>query len=255
MLDLLVAEAKARAASLAAERPRFERAATTLPPPGDLVAALRVPGLSVIAEVKRRSPSAGAIAPALDAAGLAAAYVEGGAAAVSVLTERDHFGALPDDLNAVRATVSVPVLRKDFIVDPVQVWEARVMGADAVLLIVAALDDDRLRSLLAEAAAAGMSALVEAHTTGEVRRAVDAGARLVGVNNRDLGTFEVDPTTAVRLRPAIPSGIVAVAESGVSDAAAAARMRDAGYDAVLVGEAAVRAADPAAFVAALRKAS
>lgn len=255
MLDRLVDGARARAAGIAGDRARLERRAADLPAARGFAAALRGPGLAVIAEVKRHSPSAGPIAPDLDPGDLSAAYAAGGAAALSVLTEPEHFGALSGDLEAARSRVPLPVLRKDFIVDPVQVWEARVMGADAVLLIAAALDDTTLRLLVAEAALAGLGVLVEAHTSAEVHRALASGADVVGVNNRDLVTFAVDLETAERLRPLIPDGVVAVAESGVSSPEAAARMRVAGYDAVLVGEAAARAADPAAFIASLREAT
>lgn len=255
MLDRLVDEARSRAAVIASAEDLLREASAALPPTRSLAAALQVPGFSVIAEVKRRSPSAGAIAPGLDPADLAAAYEGGGAAAVSVLTEPDHFGALPDDLERARSRVAVPVLRKDFIVAPVQVWEARVMGADAVLLITAAMDDATLRRLLDEAAAAGLGVLVESHTADEVRRSVAAGASVVGVNNRDLRTFTVDLTTAERLRRLIPEGVVAVAESGVTSPEAARRMQSYGYDAVLIGEAAARADDPAGFIASLLEAS
>jgi indole-3-glycerol phosphate synthase len=254
-LDRLVDEARNRAAVIAPAADHLREAGAGLPPTRSLAEALQVPGLSVIAEVKRRSPSAGAIAPELDPGDLATAYEAGGAAAVSVLTEPDHFGAVHDDLARARSRVSVPVLRKDFIVAPVQIWEARVMGADAVLLITAALDDAMLRRLLDEAAAAELGVLVESHTADEVRRSVEAGASVVGVNSRDLGTFTVDLATAERLRPLIPEGVVAVAESGVTSPEAARRMRSCGYDAVLVGEAAARADDPAAFVASLLEAS
>jgi indole-3-glycerol phosphate synthase len=254
MLVRLIDGARLRAEAISPRMDDFRETSAALPPARDIAAALRAPGLSVIAEVKRRSPSAGAIAPDLDPASLAAAYAAGGAAALSVLTEPDLFGALPGDLEAARSHVSLPVLRKDFIVDPVQVWEARAMGADAVLLITGVLDDGTLRQLLDEAAAGGLGALVEAHTADEVRRSVAAGASIVGVNSRDLGTFTVDLTTAERLRPLIPAGVVAVAESGVISPEAARRMRASGYDAVLVGEAAARADDPASFITSLLEA-
>ena len=218
----------------------------------DFAAALAAPGLGVIAEVKRRSPSAGDIAPGLDPVAQARRYEAGGAAAVSVLTEPDHFGGSLDDLRAVRSAVGLPVLRKDFTLHPAHVWEARAAGADAVLLIGAILDDADLETLIAEAATVGLAALVEVHTVAEAKRAVAAGAAVVGVNNRDLATFTVDLATAEELAAELDDVPVRVAESGISDAAGARRMADAGYHAVLVGEALVRAADPGALLADLR---
>jgi indole-3-glycerol phosphate synthase len=213
--------------------------------------ALAGSGLSVIAEIKRRSPSAGDIAPGLDPALLASRYVEGGAAAVSVLTEPDHFGGSLDDLREVRAAVDVPLLRKDFVLHPVQVAQARAAGADAVLLIAAVLDDATLGDLITVTQGFGMTPLVEAHDATEVARSVASGATVVGVNNRDLTTFEVDLATAEKLRPLIPADSVTVAESGVTSEGGARRMARAGYDAILVGQAAAESDDPAAFVAGL----
>ena len=218
----------------------------------DFAGALARPGLQVIAEITRRSPSAGALAPGLDPAMQAAKYVAGGAAAISVLTEPQFFDGSLDDLVAVRTRVAVPVLRKDFVLDDVQIWEARVNGADAVLLIVAILSDDQLSHLHGTATAGGLATLVEAHTLDEVRRAVDAGAAIVGVNNRDLATFETDLATAEAAAGYLNGAALTVAESGVSSPEGAARMAAAGYDAILVGEAAVTAADPAAFIQSLR---
>ncbi len=254
MLQPILDSVRRRLPAVVASRPRLEAAAAAAPAARDLAAALAAPGLQVIAEVKRRSPSAGSLAPALDPAAQAAAYQAGGAAAVSVLTEPDHFGGSLDDLRAVRDAVDLPILRKDFTLHPAQVWEARAAGADAVLLIAAVLDDEDLAALLAAAAAAGLAALVEVHTAAEARRAAAAGAGLVGVNNRDLATFRVDLATAEAIAPELPPDAVRVAESGIGDAAGAARMARAGYHAVLVGEALVRAADPAALVAELRSA-
>jgi indole-3-glycerol phosphate synthase len=201
-------------------------------------------GPRVIAEVKRRSPSRGDIRIDLDPAGLAAAFAAGGAAAVSVLTEPRHFGGSPDDLRAARAAVDLPVLRKDFVTTAYQVWEARAWGADAVLLIVAALAPPTLRALLDEAAAAGLDALVEVHTVAEAEVAARAGASLVGVNARDLATLEVDPGRFAAVRQAVPAGTVVVAESGIHDRAGVQAAAAAGADAVLVGETLVRADDP-----------
>ncbi|HEX3946741.1 MAG TPA: indole-3-glycerol-phosphate synthase, partial [Acidimicrobiales bacterium] len=208
-------------------------------------------GLAVVAEVKRRSPSKGDLAPGLDPAEVAAAYAAGGASCLSVLTDRDYFGGSPDDLVAARAAVGLPVLRKDFTVGAADVCDARLMGADAVLLIVAALDQRELTELAALADRLGLDALVEVHDRAELDRALDAGARLVGVNQRDLATFAVDPARAEQLAAAIPDGVVAVAESGVGGPIDAARLAGAGYQAVLVGETLVRAPDRAAAVAAI----
>jgi indole-3-glycerol phosphate synthase len=204
----------------------------------------------VIAEVKRASPSQGPIAPGLDAAAQATAYQRGGAAAVSVLTEPTRFAGSLDDLAAVSAT-GVSALRKDFIVDRYQIWEARAAGAAAVLLIVAALDDRTLAGLHDEAALAGLDALVEVHDVEEAARAAAIGARIVGVNARNLRTFEVDPEAFARLRASLPAQALAVAESGISTPEQVREAAACGADAVLVGESLVRAADPAAAVAAL----
>ena len=220
------------------------------PPARGLRAAVRrgPDGPRVIAEVKRRSPSKGDIRIDLDPAALAAAYAAGGASAVSVLTEPRHFAGSPDDLLAVRSAVELPLLRKDFITDRYQVWEARAWGADAVLLIVAALDLPALRALLDETATAGLEALVEVHTLAEAEIAAGAGASLVGVNARDLATLEVDPNRFAEVRRSLPAGTVLVAESGIRDRAGVQAAADAGADAVLVGETLVRASDPAAAV-------
>ncbi len=254
MLQPILDSVRKRLPAVVAARPRLEAAAARAPAARDFAGALAAPGLQVIAEVKRRSPSAGSLAPALDPAAQAAAYEVGGAAAMSVLTEPDHFGGSLDDLRAVREAVGLPILRKDFTLHPAQVWEARAAGADAVLLIAAVLDDRELGALLAEAQAAGLAALVEVHTAAEARRAAAAGAGLIGVNNRDLATFTVDLATAEAIAPELPPDALRVAESGIAGATDAARMAAAGYHAVLVGEALVRAADPAALVAELRAA-
>jgi indole-3-glycerol phosphate synthase len=218
----------------------------------DFVAALARPGLQVIAEFKRRSPSAGPLGMELDAGAQAAAYLEGGAAAISVLTEPRYFAGSIGDLEAVREAVDLPILRKDFIVDERQVAESRAIGADALLLIVAALDRPRLKSLLAETRKSGIAALVEAHDEREARIAVELGADLIGVNNRNLQTFETDLAVAERVAEQLPAGRILVAESGVSTPAGANRMSVAGYDAILVGEALVRSADPVALIRRLR---
>jgi indole-3-glycerol phosphate synthase len=208
--------------------------------------------VAVIAEVKRRSPSKGALAPDLDPADLAAEYEAGGASCVSVLTDAAHFGGSVADLQAARAGCSLPVLRKDFTVSVRDVCDARAMGADAVLLIAAALDDAELRDFAALATELGFDALVEIHDEAELERAMAVGADLIGVNQRDLVTFEVDTARAVRLAPRMPAGVVRVAESGIRDASDAARLAEAGYHAILVGESLVTSGDPRAAVGALR---
>lgn len=212
--------------------------------------ALAGPGVSLIAEVKRASPSKGPLAPDLDAAKQAAAYVSGGAAAVSVLTEPEQFLGSLLDLADV-AALGVPALRKDFVVDPYQVWEARAAGASAVLLIVAALDEPTLGLLHAEAQAAGLDVLVEIHDEAEAEAARRIEARIVGVNARDLRTFELDRDGFARLRAHLDDGVIAVSESGVRDADDVRRAAMDGADAVLVGESLVTAADPQAAVAEL----
>ena len=231
-------------------RDDLQRRLADVAPARDATAALRnAPGLAVVAEVKRSSPSKGALAPIVDPAALAAAYAAGGATAVSVLTERHRFGGSLDDLAAVRAAVQVPVLRKDFMVAPYQIDEARVWGADLILLIVAALDQGRLVAMREQAEALGMTALVEVHDQEETRRALDAGATVVGVNARNLKTLEVDRSTFARLRPFLPDDIVTIAESGVRDLADVQAYADAGARGVLVGEALVTGGTPARTVA------
>lgn len=195
--------------------------------------------VKIIAEVKRASPSRGPLAEILDPASLAVSYETGGASAISVLTEGRKFGGSLADLEAVRGAVQLPVLRKDFIAEPYQVFEARAAGADLVLLIVAALDQQDLAELHRLVTQLGMTALVETHSADEVSRALDVGAGLVGVNARDLSTFELDPNLFGRLAERIPSGVIRVAESAVKTAADVAHYRAAGADIVLVGEALV----------------
>jgi indole-3-glycerol phosphate synthase len=209
--------------------------------------------VAVIAEVKRASPSKGDIAPDLNAATQARAYLDGGAAAVSVLTEPDRFKGSLGDLADV-AALGIPALRKDFVVDRYQIWEARAASAAAVLLIVAALDEPDLALLHDEALAAGLDVLVEVHDSSEVAAAQRIGASIVGVNARDLRTFELDPDAFARLRAQLPEGVLAVAESGIQGADDVERAAREGADAVLVGESLVRAADPAAAVRALLRA-
>lgn len=202
------------------------------------------PTVKVIAEVKRRSPSKGNLAAIPDPATLAQQYEAGGASVISVLTEQRRFGGSLADLDSVRRAVDVPVLRKDFVVTPYQIWEARAHGADVVLLIVAALPQTVLISMVERLHSLGMTALVEAHDADEVRRALDAGARVVGVNSRNLKTLEVDTSTFARLAPLIPDGVVRVAESGVTGPRDVFDYAQAGANAVLVGEALVTGGDP-----------
>ena len=227
--------------------------ARAVPPPRPFRAALAGGnGISVIAEVKRRSPSKGALAPDLVPADTARRYQAGGAAALSVLTDGEFFGGSPDDLAEARGACALPVLRKDFTVSAADVCDARLMGADAVLLIVAALTDEELVRFGRLASDLGMAALVEVHTDAELDRALEAGADLVGVNSRDLRTFTVDLSIAERLARRIPAGVVSVAESGVREAADAAHLAACGYDAVLVGESLVTDPDPESALRKLR---
>src|SRR5660398_68662 len=215
----------------------------------DALQKLQTAEVSVIAEVKRSSPSRGEIAQITDPAALATEYEAGGASVISVLTERRRFGGSLEDLDDVRSKVDVPILRKDFIVTPYQVWEARAHGADMVLLIVAALEQNALESLVERVHSLGMCALVEVHDELEVKRAVDAGARVIGVNARNLKTLEVDRGTFSRVAPKIPDGIVKVAESGIRGSHDVVEYARMGADAVLVGEALVKNKDPRTAVA------
>ncbi len=212
---------------------------------------LRGDGVAVIAEVKRSSPSKGALAAIADPASLAADYESGGAAVISVLTERHRFGGSLDDLVAVRRAVDVPVLCKDFIVSSYQLWEARVHGADLALLIVAALEQNALVSLVERAKSLGLTPLVECHTAEEVARAVDAGTDVVGINARDLRTLQVDRAVFARVAPHIPDHVVRIAESGVRGPHDVIEYPRAGADAVLVGESLVTGRDPRSAVADL----
>lgn len=258
MLDGLVAGALEDSAARRLVRPleRVEAAARNREPALDARAALaRADRVHIIAEVKRASPSRGSLAEIADPAALAADYARGGASAVSVLTEPRRFHGSLADLEAVRAAVTVPVLRKDFIADPYQVFEARAAGADLVLLIVAALDDATLSDLHSLIGELGMTALVEAHSADEVRRAVDLGAGVIGVNARDLSTFELDRSLFGKVAGLIPAGVVRVAESAVQSPADVAAYRADGADAVLVGEALVVHGDPVAAIEAYRAAA
>jgi indole-3-glycerol phosphate synthase len=252
VLDEIVAAHRRAAAEDTRTLDELERAALAARPVRPFRAALAAPGIGVIAEIKRRSPSKGDLAPDLVPAVLAKAYADGGADCLSVLTDVDFFGGSADDLAEARQACDLPVLRKDFTVSEADVYDARAMGADAVLLIVAALSQAELSAFRLLADELGMAALVEVHDVDELRRALDAGAKLVGVNQRDLRTFEVDPARAERLAEAMPPGVVKVAESGIRDAAEVARLAACGYDAVLVGESLVTSGDPAAAVRMLK---
>jgi len=211
--------------------------------------ALTRPGLSLIAEFKRRSPSAGALASdSIDLAAQVGAYERGGAAALSVLTDERHFGGSLDDLRAARGACDLPIIRKDFIVDPYQLYEAAVNGADAVLLIVAALDDERLLSLYQEARSIDLDCLVEVHDAEELERALEAGAEVIGINNRNLDDMSVDIGTTYELMPDVPAGKTVVAESGISGREELAELDRVGVDAVLIGGALMTSSDPEAKV-------
>jgi indole-3-glycerol phosphate synthase len=255
VLDRIVATKEREVAALASRRAALraaaERAAELSAVPS-LEAALRQgEAVAVVAEVKRRSPSAGGIREGAPSAAVARLYAESGAAAVSVLTDAEYFGGCLDDLASAAAVVAVPLLRKDFIIDEAQLWEARAAGASAVLLIVRILEDAVLRELHAAATSVGLDVLVEVHDAAEVERAAAAGARLVGINNRDLATFTTDLDTTLRLAPLVPAGCVIVAESAIRSATDVARVAAAGADAVLVGESLMRAPDPAAVLRSL----
>jgi indole-3-glycerol phosphate synthase len=230
---------------------RLKELAARAASPRDVKAAFAGPEVSVIAEVKRASPSKGALAAIADPASLAVDYEAGGAAVISVLTERRKFGGSVADLAAVREAVAVPVLRKDFIVSSYQLWEARAYGADLVLLIVAALEQNALVSLVERAASIDLVPLVEVHTEEELDRAIDAGATVLGINARNLATLEVDRAVFARLAPRVPRGVVKVAESGVRGPHDLLAYAAAGADAVLVGESLVTGKDPRSAVADL----
>jgi indole-3-glycerol phosphate synthase len=230
---------------------QLKRAATKAASPRDVTGALRRQGVAVIAEVKRASPSKGALAAIADPAALAADYEAGGAAVISVLTEGRRFGGSLDDLAAVRDVVHVPLLRKDFVVSSYQLWEARAYGADLVLLIVAALEQNALVSLIERASSIGLVPLVEVHSQAELSRALDAGAQVVGVNARNLATLEVDRSIFARLAPQVPDDVIKIAESGVRGPHDLLAYAAAGADAVLVGESLVIGKDPRTAVADL----
>ncbi|MDT8339992.1 MAG: indole-3-glycerol phosphate synthase TrpC [Longimicrobiales bacterium] len=251
ILRSIVATKRREVEALEPRRRELDRAAAQAPPPRDFRSALLRPDVAVIAEVKRRSPGAGEIRPGLDPAELARSYAAAGASALSVLTDREYFGGAPEDLGAARAAVPLPVLRKDFTVDPLQVLEARALGADAVLLIVRILEDGPLRALRELARSLGMTALVEVHTRHEMARALDSGAEVVGINNRDLSTFHTDLSVTESFLGILPGDRLVISESGIRDGSDVARLGRCGVHAVLVGESLLRAPEPGAAVRTL----
>ena len=253
VLDDILDGVRADLATRQQETPleRLKEKTVTAPSPRDVMAAFAGTAVCVIAEVKRSSPSKGALAAIADPAALAADYEAGGARVISVLTEGRRFGGSLDDLAAVREAVQVPILRKDFVVSSYQLWEARAYGADLVLLIVAALEQNALVSLVERAHSIGLVPLVEVHTLAELERALDAGATVLGINARNLATLEVDRGVFSRLVPHIPDGIIKIAESGVRGPHDLLAYAAAGADAVLVGESLVTGKDPRSAVADL----
>jgi indole-3-glycerol phosphate synthase len=252
ILDRIVETKRQEVAALRPAAGELRQRARSAPPPRSFESALLGPGrVAVIAEVKRRSPGAGEIRPQLDPTALAAGYAANGAAAISVLTDRQYFGGSLEDLAAVKRAVQVPVLRKDFVIDELQVAEARGAGADAVLLIVRILDQPVLVDLLAAVTGYGMTPLVEVHDAEELERAAAAQARVIGINNRDLGTFTTDLDVTIRLLGEVPAEALVVSESGIRTAQDVDRLGAEGVHAVLVGESLLRAEDPARAVRAL----
>jgi indole-3-glycerol phosphate synthase len=252
VLERIVATKRVEAGALHGRAAALRSACADAPPARGLEAALRGGGaVALIAEVKRRSPGAGPIRPDLDPVRIAEGYERAGASALSVLTDGPWFGGSLDDLSAVRARAGIPVLRKDFTLIEEQVLEGRAAGADAVLLIVRILDDARLRGLRELAESLGMTALVEAHGAGELERALASGARVIGINNRDLTTFRTTLETTFSLLSQIPADVVVVSESGIRTAADVDRLGREGVHAVLVGEALLRESDPAGAARAL----
>lgn len=251
-LDKILAAHRRRAAEDQRDLDALARAAAGCPAPRHFRAALAGrPGVSAIAEVKRWSPSKGPLAPDLDPGALAGEYRRGGAACLSVLTDPEFFHGSGDDLARARSAVDLPVLRKDFTVSAADVYDARLMGADAVLLIVSALSPAELRRFLELARGVGLDVLVEVHDEAEAELALAVGADMVGVNQRDLFTFAVDTDRAVRVGRALPADVVRVAESGIRSPGDVARLAEAGFDAILVGEALVTSAHPGAALADL----
>jgi len=254
VLGEIVARARARVHEQRRELP-LDRILSMAPTPGGRRAfragLTRPDRVNVIAEFKRRSPTRGLIRADLHHVRVAQGYEIAGAVALSILTEEEFFGGRLDDLQESRAATLLPTLRKDFLVDPYQIWESWIAGTDAVLVIVAALSDAELKALLVTAQQASIEALVEVHDAAELRRALEAGATMIGVNNRDLHTMQVALETSIELAPEIPDHVVAVSESGIKGPDDVRRLREAGYDAVLVGEYLMQALDPGAALEAL----
>jgi indole-3-glycerol phosphate synthase len=254
LLERILRDKREEVAQCRRRRPLVElqRQARDLPPPRDFLGAVRgLPGEAtaaprIIAEVKKASPSRGVMRPEFDPVAIARTYAANGAAALSVLTDAAYFRGQLRDLEAIAAAVELPLLRKDFTVDAYQIYEARVAGADAILLIAAALEDGQLADLLGVAQEVGLAALLEVHTVAELERALPRQPRLIGINNRDLHTFRTDLETTVRLLPWLPPQVTVVSESGIHTAADIARLRDKGVHAFLIGESLMRAPDPGA---------
>ena len=252
VLDRILATKREEVAALAPEGAALRDRARDLPPARHFAGALRAAGeVRVLAEIKRRSPSAGPIRPDADPVEIAREYREGGAAALSVLTDRSYFGGSLRVLEEVRRAVDLPLLRKDFIIDRVQIWEARAAGADGILLIARALEPEQLRELLGVSEEAGLHTLIEVHDQAELELALAVGGTLIGVNNRDLSTFQTDLELSVRLAVQVPEEVTLVAESGIRSVEDVRRLGESGIDAVLVGESLMRQPDVRAAVAAL----
>jgi indole-3-glycerol phosphate synthase len=251
VLGRIIHETSRRVATARANRSDLERRARTAIVRRDFVTALRGSQVKVIAEIKRRSPSRGLINARLDPSSRACAYASGGAAAISVLTEPAHFGGSEDDLESVRDAVLLPILRKDFIIDEIQIIEARAWGASAVLLIARALPPDRIRSLAKSSREWGIEALIEVRTDEELEAALRADARMIGVNSRDLETLDVNAEVIDLLLPRVPDAVVAIAESGIRTVADVERAASAGADAVLIGSLLTASGDPSAAVRAV----
>lgn len=245
ILAEIVEKKRGEVATLRPQANRLEAAVGNSPVVRDFLGGITsCEHVSLIAECKRRSPGAGLIRPDLEMETVSRLYEEGGAAALSVLTDAPYFGGSLEDLRIARETTSLPILRKDFTLDPLQILEARVAGADAVLLIVRILDDEVLQRLIAETEALGMAALVEVHDERELKRALEVGAGIIGINNRDLATFTTDLDTTIRLLERVPEDIVVVSESGIRVPEDVDRLGGVGVDAVLVGESLLRSSDP-----------
>ena len=244
VIERIVETKRAEVAAAKRERPDVEARARGAPPPRDFVGALRARRPAVIAEIKRASPSKGLLRANFDPAEIARSYEKGGAACMSVLTDREFFQGAAEHLSEARAAVALPALRKDFLIDSYQVFEARALGADCILLIVACLEDAQMRSLEQLAHALGMAVLVEAHDAAELERALALETPLIGINNRNLRTFETRLETTLDLLPRIPKERIVITESGILSTADVRRMRDRGVNAFLVGEAFMRADDP-----------